>query len=212
MCSLTTVWEDLLASIACSDCSLVQILKVDLESLPQNASGVGVKLLDVLVHKVDVANARLRQSGRSRVDDETVDAVSIVARLEVGHQIGDIVLSKVANGAVATVEVGREGHVLEEAACNIKIQLTACAPTVDEEVDWEDRFSESSEESRRDQAELRIVLDGILDQEFAILSRHSVVVFSGSVFLAECNHLVKTDEAPLSHQMDRRLHFGNESH
>ena len=131
----------------------------------------------------------MSQGGGRGVDSERVDATSVVSRLEIGHQVGHNVLTNVADGSAAAEEVRRERHVLEEAASDIKVQLTTGVTTIDEEVDGEDRLSEGSEKTRRNQGELWIVLDGILDKKLAQLSSDGVVIFPSSVLLTVFDEL-----------------------
>ena len=117
--------------------------------------------------------------------------MGIIPRPEIRHQVGHNVLSDVAHRAIAAVEVGREGHVLEEAARHVEVELAARVAAVDEEVDWEDGLGEGGEEAWGDQGKLGIVLDGVFDEELAVLGGYGVVVFPCSILLTEFDQLIE---------------------
>jgi len=82
-----------------------------------------------------------------------------------------------------------ETAVLEESSCNVHVELKAVIASVDEEHDGEYGLGVCGEVSRRDEAELGIGGDGILDSLEAEFGGHREVVETGTELVAKCSEL-----------------------
>jgi len=92
-------------------------------------------------------------------------------------------------GCVRPKEPIWETTVLEKSLCNVHVELPARITPVYEERNGEDGFGICGEISRRDEAELGVGGDGILDSLEAELCCHREVVETGTKLVTECSEL-----------------------
>ena len=93
------------------------------------------------------------------------------------------------NGCVGPKEPIWETVVLEESSCNVHVELPACIATVDKECEGKDRLGVCGEDSRRDEAELGIGGDGILDSLEPEFCGHREVVETCTKLVTEGGEL-----------------------
>jgi hypothetical protein len=93
------------------------------------------------------------------------------------------------NGSVRPKEAIWETAILEESPCNVHVELQALIATVDEKCDGEDGLGVCGEVSGRDEAELGIGGDGILDSLEPEFCSHGEVVETGTELVAEGGEL-----------------------
>jgi hypothetical protein len=89
------------------------------------------------------------------------------------------------------MEVCRVFSVSEEQSGSLHIELLLCAPSVDKEVYWEGRFGVCSEETRRDEGELWVGGDRLLNALESELGSNGVIVETSSKSVAVVNKLRK---------------------
>ena len=107
-----------------------------------------------------------------------------------GEEIVDTASDDVkGNGCVRPKEAIWETAVLEESPGDVHVELQALIATVDEEHKGEDGLSVCGEVSGRDEAELGIGGDGILDSLEAEFCSHGEVVETGTELVAEGGEL-----------------------
>ena len=93
------------------------------------------------------------------------------------------------NGSVRPKEPIWETAVLEEPPCNVHVELQVLFATVDEEHKGKDGFGVRGEISRRDEAELGVGGDGILDSLEAEFCGHGEVVETGTKLVTKGGEL-----------------------
>jgi hypothetical protein len=94
-----------------------------------------------------------------------------------------------SNGGVGPEEPVWEPTVLEESSCNVHVELKAVITAVNEEHQGEYGLGVCGEVSGRDEAELGIGGDRVLDSLEAEFGGHREVVETGAKLVAKCGEL-----------------------
>ena len=103
----------------------------------------------------------------------------------------DLVRALARDGVVRAEEALWETAVLEEAASDVQVELPVVVASVDEKVDGERGLAERGEVARRNEGEVGIGSDGLLDTLEAELAGDGEVVFPGAVAVAEVDELLR---------------------
>lgn len=169
---------------------LEEAFQVEVQRRAQIARRVRVQAEDRLVHEVGVQEARRGEIRRGRVEHVVVHPADVAPGLD-GMRSEDLVRALARDGVVRAEEALWETAVLEEAASDVQVELPVVVASVNEKIDGERGLAERGEVARRDEGEVGIGSDGLLDTLEAELAGDGEVVFPGAVAVAEVDELLR---------------------
>ena len=170
----------------------IEILQIFVKSSQKGTLRTGVQSSNCVVNKICVKLAELCQICGIRVGCIAIDRaiVGTWGHRVLGGEKFDTTSDDInGNGCVGPKEPIWETAVLKESSCNVHVELQAFIATVDKECEGEYGLGVCGEDSGRDEAELGIGGDGILDSLEPEFCGHREVVETGTKLVTEGGEL-----------------------
>jgi hypothetical protein len=175
-----------------TDQGTIEVVQILVKSFQKDTLHIGIQSFNCVVDKICVKLAELCEIGGVWVGRVAVECAIVgawgngVLREDKIDTVSDVVEG---NRFVRPEEPIWEAAVLEESPCNVHVELPARIAPVYEEHKGEDGLGVCGEVPGRDEAELRVGGNGILDSLEPEFCSHRKVIETGTELITEGGEL-----------------------